>query len=173
MTVWRASSEAVLKSRPRRDAPQGPQGRSPGEPCSRSSDTPCVIFLNPWDRLIGPNRYLVEMLRHAPELAVRSTVVFAAGDDACREYRDLGCRTEVWPEVGLIHPRLTLGNVASNLQRHTVGLARVVRRLKDRRPDLVVSNSEILCLGGMAARAAGIPRPGGPFPALSVPPRGA
>jgi glycosyltransferase involved in cell wall biosynthesis len=134
-----------------------PGGRSSSEPCSRSSDAPGVIFLNPWDRLIGPNRYLVEMLRQAPELAARSTVVFAAGDEACREYRDLGCRTEVWPEIGLIHPRLTLGNVVSNLQRHTVGLARVVRRLKDRRPDLVVSNSEILCLGGMAARAAGIP----------------
>ncbi len=118
---------------------------------------PKVLFLNPWDRLIGPNRYLIEMLRQAPELSVRSTVVFAAGGEAFREYRDLGCRTEVWPEIGLIHPRLTPRNVASNLQRHTVGLARVVRRLKDRHPDLVVSNSEILCVGGMAARMARIP----------------
>ena len=77
--------------------------------------------------------------------------------EACREYRDLGCRTEVWPEIGLIHPRLTLRNVASGLQRHTVGLARTVRRMKDRHPDLVVSNSEILCLGGIAAKAVGIP----------------
>jgi len=118
---------------------------------------PKVLFINPWDRLIGPNRYLVEMLRQAPDLAAQATVIFHEANDALEEYRDLGCHTEVWPEIGLIHPRLTLRNVASNLQRHTVGLARVVRRLKDRHPDLVVSNSEILCVGGMAARMAGIP----------------
>jgi len=132
-------------------------GRSSSEPSLRPDDIPRVIFLNPWDRLIGPNRYLVEMMRQSPELASRSTVVFPEVNDALGEYERLGCGVAVWPEIRLIHARLTGSNILHLLRNHSRGLARVARGMKSLHPDLVVSNSEILCLGGMAARALGIP----------------
>ena len=118
---------------------------------------PKVVFINPWDRLIGPNRYLAEMLRNVPELAARSTVVFQKANDALEEYENMGCRVAVWPEVRLIHPRLTLSNVLYLARNHSLGLAKVVRRLRTLQPDVVVTNTEIVTVGGMAARILGIP----------------
>jgi glycosyltransferase involved in cell wall biosynthesis len=118
---------------------------------------PKILFLNPWDRLIGPNRYLADILSQTPELSSMATVVVDHDNEAIAEYRDLGCRVDVWPEVHLIHPRLDVPNVSRNLRDHTLGLAKVVRRVRALAPELVVSNSEILCVGGMAARAARIP----------------
>jgi len=118
---------------------------------------PKVLFLNPWDRLIGPNRYLAEMLRQTPEVAAKATVVFPEDNGALLEYKSLGCQVAVWPEIKLIHPRLSILNTAHNLRTHTLGLIGVIRGLWTLRPDLVVSNSEILCVGGMAARMARIP----------------
>jgi glycosyltransferase involved in cell wall biosynthesis len=118
---------------------------------------PKVLFINPWDRLIGPNRYLAEMLRHMPELAVRSTVVFHETNDALEEYRSMGCRVAVWPEVKLIHPHFTASNLICFIRTHSVGLAKVVQRLRPLRPDVVVTNTESVAVGGMAARILGAP----------------
>ena len=118
---------------------------------------PFAAFLNPWDRLIGPNRYLVELLRHAPELARRSLVALPAATDADGEYRELGCDVVAWPEMALVHPRLTPRHLAHLLTAHTLSLARVRRRLRTYGPEVVISNSESLWLGGMAARSLGIP----------------
>ena len=149
MTVGGASSEALLEP--------APGGRSSSEPGSRSSDPPRVVFLNPWDRWIGPNRYLVEMLRHCPDLAARATVVFHEESDALPEYRALGCRVAVWPEIGLIHPHLNWRNFGHLLATHTLGLGRVVSRLRALQPDVVVTNTDNICIGGMAAGLARIP----------------
>jgi len=128
-----------------------------------------IVFLNPWERLIGPNRYLVEMLRRRPELAARSLVAFDAdadadadsdgNDGAAGEYRELGCRTAVWPEIALLHPSLAPRRLLALASTHTLGLLRLRRRLRRLapRPAMLVSNSEILWLGGMAARLLGVP----------------
>jgi glycosyltransferase involved in cell wall biosynthesis len=118
---------------------------------------PKVLFLNPWDRLIGPNRYLVEMLRHAPELAGRSAVVIHENNDARNEYQSLGCRVEIWPEIAPIHPRLSLNNFVHLLHTHTVGLARLIPRLKALSPMVVVSNTENLWLGGLIGKLLRVP----------------
>ena len=118
---------------------------------------PKVLFINPWDRLIGPNRYLAEMLRSTPELATRSTVVFHEANDALEEYRSMGCQVAVWPEVKLIHPHFTVSNLARLIPTHSLGLARVVQGLRSVRPDVVVTNTEIVTVGGMAARILRIP----------------
>jgi glycosyltransferase involved in cell wall biosynthesis len=118
---------------------------------------PKVLFINPWDRLIGPNRYLAEMLRSAPELATRSTVVFHEANDAMEEYRSMGCRVAVWPEVKLLHPHVTASNLAHFIRTHSLGLAKVVQGLRTFRPDVVVTNTEIVTVGGIAARILGIP----------------
>jgi glycosyltransferase involved in cell wall biosynthesis len=118
---------------------------------------PSVLFINPWDRLIGPNRYLAEMLRSAPELATRSTVVFHESSDAMEEYRSMGCRVAVWPEVKLLHPHVTASNLGHFIRTHSLGLAKVVQGLRTFRPDVVVTNTEIVTVGGIAARILGIP----------------
>ncbi len=116
-----------------------------------------ALFINPWDRLIGPNRYLVEILRHAPELARGATVVFHEENDARGEYEALGCRVEVWPETRPVRAFVSHANILRLGHDHTVGLARMVRRLKAVRPDVVVSNTENLWIGGMACRVVRIP----------------
>ncbi len=116
-----------------------------------------TVFLNPWDRLIGPNRYLIELLRHAPELARRSLVALPMNTDAGDEYSELGCKVVTWPEMALVHPRITARHLAHLLSAHTFGLARIRRRLRALAPRIVVSNSESLWLGGMAARSLNIP----------------
>ncbi|HEY6332578.1 MAG TPA: glycosyltransferase family 4 protein, partial [Blastocatellia bacterium] len=116
-----------------------------------------VVFLNPWDRLIGPNRYLFEILRCLPDLARSSTVVFDQTNDAQDEYQEIGCGVEVWPEISPIHPRANLGNALKMASVHTAGLARMVNRLRSHSPGLVVSNTENLWVGGMASKIIGVP----------------
>ena len=118
---------------------------------------PRVVFLNPWDRLIGPNRYLLEMLRNLPDLARSATVVFDTANDAPEEYQQIECSTQLWPEVSPIHPRLSAGNALRLVKTHTAGLARVVNRLRSLKPDVVISNTENLWIGGMASRILGVP----------------
>ncbi len=115
-----------------------------------------VVFLSPWDRLIGPNRYLVDMLGAQPGLARSSVVVLPPGSDAADEYREIGCRVAHWQEVRLVHPRPSLRNAVSLLASHTVGLITVTRKLGRLKPTLVVSNSENLWLGGMASALLGV-----------------
>jgi hypothetical protein len=47
-----------------------------------SFQIPKVLFLNPWEGRIGPNRYLVEMLGNAPGLAQKATVVLHEDADS-------------------------------------------------------------------------------------------
>jgi glycosyltransferase involved in cell wall biosynthesis len=121
------------------------------------SQIPSVLFLNPWERRIGPNRYLAEMLRHAPELARKATVVLHEAGDAQAEYRRLGCEVAVWEEIAQIRAGKTWGNLSSLLKRHSLGLGRVIRRLGAVHPDLMVTNTEQLVLGDLVAKLFGIP----------------
>jgi len=116
-----------------------------------------IIVLNPWDRLIGPNRYMLEMFRQDAELSASATIVFHQENDAAAEYQALGCQVVVWPEISLVHPRLTSRNIAHLLQNHTVGLDRVIRRLRVFHPSVIVSNTENLWIGGLAAYFLRIP----------------
>ncbi len=118
---------------------------------------PRVLFLNPWDRVIGPNRYLVEMLRQEPDLAARASVVLHEGNDASREYEELGCAVLVCPESAQIRARLSLGNMRAFAVNHTVGLLRMIRRTRAEKPDVIVSNTEQLLLGDMLSRFTGVP----------------
>lgn len=116
-----------------------------------------VAFLNPWDRLIGPNRYLVELLRATPEVAAGALVVLPPGSDAGDEYRQLGCRVESWPEAAMVHPRAAPRDLLRLAGRHTGGLARVAARLQRFAPRVVMTNSESVWVGGLAARLLGLP----------------
>lgn len=118
---------------------------------------PSVLFLNPWERRIGPNRYLVEMLRNAPELARKATVVLHESGDAQAEYQQLGCEVEVWEEIAQIRAGKTWRNLNSLLKMHSLGLGRVLRRLRAVHPDLIVTNTEQLVLGDLVAKLLGIP----------------
>lgn len=114
-----------------------------------------LVFLNPWDRIIGPNRYLVEMMRCQPILAADSLVVCDRLHEGAEEFQALGCRTAVWPEIALVRPRFDhLGGLVSH---HTVGLVRLLGRLRRQRPQVLVSNTENLWLGGLLGRLLGIP----------------
>jgi glycosyltransferase involved in cell wall biosynthesis len=116
-----------------------------------------VVFLNPWDRLIGPNRYLVEMLRSESVLASRSLVALPQDEDAAREYRRLGCEAVMWPECSLVHPRVSASNLYRFTKLHSFGLARITSRLRAANPGVVVSNSENLLVGALASRVLGVP----------------
>jgi len=114
------------------------------------------LFLNPWDRHIGPNRYLVEILRHAPEVAQGATVVLHEENNARSEYEALGCKVEVWPETAPLRVRPTAANAFSQMRRHVFGLGKVMACLRTLKPDLLVTNSELVWIGGFAARLLGI-----------------
>ncbi len=120
-------------------------------------DTPRVLFINPWDKRIGPNRYLAEMLAADPALARNSIVVLPNENAAAEEYRALGCAVEVWEWATLVH----ISRSSENLQRvrrtHTKGVWFARRRMRALRPDAVMTNSENVWFGGMAARGLGIP----------------
>jgi glycosyltransferase involved in cell wall biosynthesis len=124
---------------------------------TNSSITPKVLFLNPWDRFIGPNRYLVEMLRQLPELAANSLIVFHVTNNALKEYEALGCRVAVWSEVAPIRAQLTLRNLVMTAYRQSIGLMKVIRRIRAQKPDLIISNTENLWLGGLSSRMLKIP----------------
>ena len=112
---------------------------------------PKVLFLNPWDRFIGPNRYLFEMLRHAPELAARAVVVFHKENGAKEDYKSLGCELVVCPDVEQVRARFEMGNLYRFIRHHTIGLKRIVKLIRNHKPDVVVSNTEQLLVGGIAA----------------------
>lgn len=114
------------------------------------------VFFNPWERVIGPNIYLREILANLPEISTRSLVVFPEKTDAGDDYVQTGCRTEVWPEMQLVHPRPSLKNLTRLALSHSLGLVCVMRRLKKIRPVAMISNGESLLLGGLAARMLGI-----------------
>lgn len=116
-----------------------------------------LVILNPWDRVIGPNRYLYELLHLLPALAASSVVVFPHTSEAIRDYALLGCRVEVWPETTLIHPKLELKNILAFGRNHTLGLTEFVSRLNRLSPSLIVSNGENLWIGGLASRILGVP----------------
>jgi glycosyltransferase involved in cell wall biosynthesis len=118
---------------------------------------PRVLFLNPWDRFIGPNRYLYEMLHHAPELAEQAVVVFHKEDGAAEEYEFLGCKIVVCPDVEQVRAQFKVSNLFKLVRHHTTGLKRVVKFMADLKPDLVVSNTEQLLVGGIAAHLLRIP----------------
>ncbi len=116
-----------------------------------------VLWLNPWDRFIGPNRYLVELLRGLPDLAASATVVFHQANEARAEYEELGCRVAVVPEIAQVRARLSITNAAGIVRRHAVGRGRLARFVEEIHPDMMVSNTEQLLLGGAVARRLGIP----------------
>jgi glycosyltransferase involved in cell wall biosynthesis len=118
---------------------------------------PKVLFLNPWDRFIGPNRYLFEMLHHAPELAEQAVVVFHKENGAIEEYKSIGCKVMVQPEVEQVRVQFRMGNLFRLVKHHTIGLKRVVKFIQDIKPDLIVSNTEQLLVGGIAAYLLRIP----------------
>lgn len=116
-----------------------------------------LLILNPWSKVIGPNKYLYQLLHSLPGLAANSTVIFPHGSDAARDYALLGCRVEVWPETDLIHPKLELENILTFGHNHTLGLIEFVSRVNSMSPDLILSNGENLWIGGLAARILRVP----------------
>jgi len=118
---------------------------------------PRVLFLNPWDRWIGPNRYLAEMLHHAPELAQKAIVVFSEENNALDEYRAMGCQVFIQREAAQVRARFRGRNLLEMFGRNSVGVKPIIRLLRLVQPELVVSNTEQLLVGGMAARLAGVP----------------
>jgi len=118
---------------------------------------PRVIFLNPWDRLIGPNRYLFEMLHHTPDLARKAVVVLARESGAIAEYKCLGSEVVVCPYVEQVRAQVSIGNVVRLFKQHTIGCEKVTKLIRSMGPDLIVSNTEQLLVGGIAGHLLGIP----------------
>jgi glycosyltransferase involved in cell wall biosynthesis len=125
---------------------------------SMGGKLPRVVFLNPWERVIGPNRYLLELLRHStPEVLSNTTVVFNCQTDALDEYRQLGIRVEVWPELQPVFLNVSFRNVIRLFRLHTSGFVRFVYHLRRLRPEVLISNTEMLFVSQWAARVLGIP----------------
>jgi glycosyltransferase involved in cell wall biosynthesis len=118
---------------------------------------PKVIFLNPWERLIGPNRYLAEMLKCLPELAEKSTVIFHNHTSAMAEYEDMGCTVIVLPEIAQIRAHFSLKNIMRIILNHSFGLLKAIKLIRSLNPDIIVSNTEQLLLGDIASRLLNIP----------------
>ncbi|HEV8065346.1 MAG TPA: glycosyltransferase family 4 protein, partial [Acidimicrobiales bacterium] len=97
------------------------------------------------------------LLRADTSLAASSVVVLPVTSDAGAEYRQIGCRVEYWSQVELVHPTLEPANLVTLARDHSVGLRQVVKRLRALRPRAVVSNTESLWLGGLAARVLRLP----------------
>jgi glycosyltransferase involved in cell wall biosynthesis len=116
-----------------------------------------TLFLNPWERFIGPNRYLAEMLGSLPGLAAGATIVFDRETEAADEYRHLGCRVLYTPLAAQVQARLSPGNVFGSLSRHLAGFPSMTRLIAGEAPAVVVSNSEQIFLGGMVARRLRMP----------------
>jgi len=118
---------------------------------------PRLVIINPWDKRIGPNRYLVELLRQLPALAQNSIVILPAEGEAADEYRSIGCRVEVWQAARLVHVGLSAKKVWRMFYTHTIGVLKVWRRLYALRAQIVLTNSENVWVGGIAARLLGVP----------------
>jgi glycosyltransferase involved in cell wall biosynthesis len=119
--------------------------------------TPRVLFINPWDKRIGPNRYLIDLLRQDAELAQNSVVVLPEEGEAAIEYRSIGCQVEIWRDAQLVHLKPTLRNLVIITKRHTVGVIHAMSRIRALKVQVVLTNSENVWLGGMAARLSGVP----------------
>jgi len=96
------------------------------------------------------------MLAADPALA-QSAIVALAAEDAADEYRALGCAVELWGWVELVRVRATAENARRVLQTHTRGVQFARQRLRALAPAAVLTNSENVWFGGMAARSLGIP----------------
>ena len=107
--------------------------------------------------MIGPNQYLLEMLRHSPELAAQAVVLFHEQNDAADDYREIGCAVGIDEAVGQIRAQVSFGNICRVFTRHTAGLMRLMKAVRENQPHLLVSNTEQLMIGGMVARMRGIP----------------
>jgi len=116
-----------------------------------------VVFFNPWDRFIGPNRYLATMLEKLPRLASFSTVVFDTESEAIGEYRDMGCRVVTTRLASQVRAKPSLRNLFEVLSRHLGGRAPFTKLMARENPALLVSNTEQLFLGSFAARRLRIP----------------
>jgi glycosyltransferase involved in cell wall biosynthesis len=64
---------------------------------------------------------------------------------------------EIWEAARLVHVRRTRENVGRVLETHTRGVQAARARMRAWRPDAVITNSENVWFGGMAARSLGIP----------------
>ncbi len=121
------------------------------------SAAPRILFINPWDKRIGPNRYLADMLAVDSELAHNAIVVLPQEDQAAEEYRALGCTVEIWEWTQLVRLARTRSNLARVLRTHTRGVQFARSRMRVLHPDAVMTNSENVWFGGMAARTLGLP----------------
>lgn len=115
-----------------------------------------IIFLNPWDKLVGPNQYLVETLKNSKKLADQSLIIFDKKNMTMKDYKKINCKVEIWPEIKLLHPLLRLDNIVQVLSTHTIGLIKTIKRIKKLKPELIISNGENLLLGGLASKILNI-----------------
>lgn len=118
--------------------------------------SPRALWINPWDKRIGPNRYLAEMMSADRALAENTIVALKQDDAAAEEYRALGCTVEIWEFVELVHLQRTPANLQRVLRTHTRGVQFARARMCALHPDAVITNSENVWFGGMAARSLGI-----------------
>lgn len=118
---------------------------------------PRLVCINPWDKRIGPNRYLVELVRASPALARHTTIVLPEEGEAADEYRAIGCTVEIWREAQLVHMNAKPSNVWRLMRTHTLGVWHAIQRLRARRAQIVLTNSEIVWFAGIAARLLGLP----------------
>ena len=116
-----------------------------------------IVIFNPWDRLIGPNRYLAEIFALLPEIAKQTVIITDELRDSLSEYEEMGCRVEVWPETKLLNTEFSLANILRLLWWHAKNVIGIARRLKRLRPALIISNTENIWIGGLAARLLWVP----------------
>lgn len=96
------------------------------------------------------------MLAADRALAEHATIAVVEDDAAAQEYRALGCAVEHWEFATLVHLARTRANVERVLQTHTRGVQFARGRMRALQPDVVVTNSENVWFGGMAARSLGV-----------------
>src|SRR6266852_3197754 len=118
---------------------------------------PRIVILNPWEQYIGPNRYLIELLRHSShELLSTTLVVFQRQSEAVDEYRQLGIQLAIWPEIQPVFLNFSVSNLFRMTVLHTLGFARLVKHLIAIHPDVIISNTEMLIFSQWAARLLGV-----------------
>jgi glycosyltransferase involved in cell wall biosynthesis len=114
-----------------------------------------VLFVSPWPRFIGPHQYLVELLRASPALASAAVVLAAENGAASAQFKALGCHVGSARWCRPLHP--SLPDLAAAGLEAPPGLVRAVATLRSIRPDVVVTNTETVLLGALAARVLGLP----------------
>ncbi|HZQ10995.1 MAG TPA: glycosyltransferase family 4 protein, partial [Anaerolineae bacterium] len=101
--------------------------------------------------------YLADMLAADCELAQNAIIALPTEDDAAQEYRALGCQVEIWKWARLVHLARTHTNFQRVVNTHTRGVQFARQRMRALRADIVVTNSENIWFGGMAARSLRLP----------------